>query len=106
MKGRHYMDNCHNGARKRHRSAEELGGLIRRLNIIEGQVRGVRGMLEEDAYCPDILVQISAISSALDSLSGELLGSHIRSCVVNDIKAGRSDSADELSALVKRLLKS
>ena len=91
--------------RKKERSGDEKQALIRRLNIIEGQVRGVRGMIEGDAYCPEVLVQISAISSALASLSGELLSNHINTCVREDIASGKEDAAEELSALVTRLLK-
>ncbi|MBP3308019.1 MAG: metal-sensing transcriptional repressor [Clostridia bacterium] len=91
--------------RKKHRSEEVKRRLVRRLSIIEGQVKGVRGMIEEDAYCPDVLTQISAIGAALDSLSRELLYSHINECVAEDIRAGVGDAPRELCELVGRLIK-
>ncbi len=91
--------------RKKHRTGDERHALLRRLDIIEGQVRGVRNMIENDGYCPDILTQISAITSALGSLSRELLCSHIESCVAEDIRDGKEGAPRELAELVKRLLK-
>lgn len=74
--------------RHKHREAPEYDSLIRRLNRIEGQVRGVRGMVEKECYCTDILTQVSAIQSALNAFSRELLSNHIHSCVVQDIQNG------------------
>ena len=91
--------------RKRHRTPEEYQDLINRLNRVEGQVRGIRGMVEKDAYCPDILFQASAVSKALDSFCKELLGQHIRTCVVDDLEAGRSETVDELVRVIQRLMK-
>ncbi len=91
--------------RKKHRSPEEVRRLSNRLSRIEGQVRGVRRMIEEDAYCPDILIQVSAVRSALDSFCRALLSDHIRSCVEGDIRAGKEDAADELVALLQNMLK-
>ena len=91
--------------RKRHRTPEEYQDLINRLNHVEGQVRGIRGMVEKDAYCPDILFQASAVSKALDSFCKELLGQHIRTCVVDDLEAGRSETVDELVRVIQRLMK-
>ena len=91
--------------RKRHRTPEEYQDLINRLNRVEGQVRGIRGMVEKDAYCPDILFQASAVSKALDSFSKELLAQHIRTCVVDDLEAGKYETVDELVRVIQRLMK-
>ena len=93
------------GCRHKHRDSAEYDALIRRLNRIEGQVRGVRGMVEKDAYCTDILTQVSAIQSALNAFSRELLSSHIRSCVVEGIQSGDADVVDELVRTVEKLMK-
>ena len=90
--------------RKRERGEAELRPLVNRLNRIEGQVRGVRSMIENDAYCPDVLVQVSAISSALSAFTRELLSSHIRTCVLADIKNGREEAADELAELLRKFV--
>lgn len=90
--------------RTKKRSEEEKRALLNRLSRIEGQVRGVRGMVESDIYCPDILIQVSAISSALSSFAKELLASHIKTCVVADIKENKTESVDELVALLGRTM--
>ena len=91
--------------RKKKRSEEELKSLLNRLKRIEGQVRGVEKMLENDAYCPDILTQVSAINCALNSFNKELLASHMKSCVVNDIRAGKDEVIDELVATLQKIMK-
>ena len=91
--------------RKKKRAPEDARRLQNRLSRIEGQVRGVRRMIGEDAYCPDVLIQVSAIRSALDSFSRALLSDHIKSCVEEDIRAGRDGAADELVALLQNMLK-
>ena len=91
--------------RKTARADEEKRVLSNRLKRIEGQVRGVMGMLDENAYCVDILVQVSAISSALSAFSRELLARHIKGCVTDDIRAGKEESAEELALLVSRYIK-
>ncbi|MGN0709081.1 MAG: metal-sensing transcriptional repressor [Anaerovoracaceae bacterium] len=91
--------------RKKYRSDEEFKALSNRLCRIEGQVRGLKKMLEEDAYCPDILVQVSAVKAALDSFSRVLLSNHIRTCVVDDIKDGKDETVDELVNVVQKLMK-
>lgn len=99
------MDNncsCH---KTKERSAEEKRSLINRLSRIEGQIRGIRGMVERDAYCPDILVQASAVASAVRSFEKELLKSHLETCVVNDIRAGNDDIIDELCCTLEKLMK-
>ncbi len=91
--------------RKKHRKETETKDLITRLSRIEGQVRGVKNMVEEERYCVDILTQVSAIQSALNSFNKELLASHIHSCVVNDIKAGNEAAVEELCETIKKLMK-
>ena len=92
-------------AKTKERSAEEYRSLIHRLNRIEGQVRGIKGMLERNAYCTDILVQSSAISAALNAFNRELLANHIRTCVVDDVRAGKDEVIDELVATLQNLMK-
>ena len=91
--------------RKKHRSEKEYKDLMNRLKRIEGQVRGLQKMLECDAYCPDILVQVSAVNSALNSFSKTLLASHMRTCVIEDIKAGKEDVIDELVETLRKVMK-
>ena len=91
--------------RHKHREAPEYDSLIRRLNRIEGQVRGVRGMVEEECYCTDILTQVSAIQSALNAFNRELLARHIRTCVVTDIQKGDLDVVDDLVATIQKMMK-
>lgn len=87
------------------RNEDELRSLMNRLSRIEGQVRGIRGMLENDAYCIDIITQAAAVSAALASFNKELLSSHIRTCVSDDIKAGNDEAVDELLATLTKLIK-
>lgn len=87
------------------RSEEERRKLIHRLNRIEGQIRGIRGMLEKDAYCADILVQSAAVNAAVNAFNRDLIASHIRGCVARDIRAGRDEVIDELVVTVQKLMK-
>lgn len=91
--------------RTKHRETKEYKDLINRLNRIEGQVRGIRKMVEEERYCVDILTQVSAIQSALNSFNKKLLASHIHSCVVEDIQDGRVEAVDELCEIIQKLMK-
>ena len=91
--------------RTKHRETNELDALLRRLSRIEGQVRGIRGMVEKEAYCTDILIQVSAVQAALNAFSRELLNSHIRSCVVQDIQAGHLEVVDDLLNTIQRMMK-
>ena len=91
--------------RTKKRSEEEIKKLVNRLNRIEGQIRGIRGMIEKDAYCADILTQSAAASAALNAFNRELLDAHIHTCVVEDVRAGKDETADELAALIKKLMK-
>ena len=87
------------------RSEEERKKLIHRLNRIEGQIRGIRGMLEKDAYCADILTQSAAVNAAVNAFNKELLASHIRTCVARDIRAGDDAVIDELVTTLQKLMK-
>lgn len=91
--------------KKKHRSEEEYKSLLNRLNRIEGQVRGVHRMVEEDAYCTDILVQVSAVREALNAFNRELLSRHIRTCVADDLRNGREDTAEELVQTLQKLMR-
>ncbi len=87
------------------RTEKEQQDLITRLRRIEGQIRGIEKMVENDAYCPDILVQVSAATSALNSFNKVLLACHIKGCVSEDIKAGNEETVDELVAVLQKLMK-
>lgn len=89
----------------RPKDGQEYKALIMRLNKIEGQVRGVKKMVEEDRYCVDILTQVTAITSALNAFNKKLLSEHIKSCVVNDIKNGNEEVVDELCETLQKLMK-
>lgn len=91
--------------KKKQRTPEEYTKLINRLNRIEGQIRGIRGMVENDAYCPDILVQSAAVNAAVNAFNKELLASHIRTCVADDIRRGNDGVIDELVATLQKLMK-
>ena len=86
-------------------SEEERKKLVTRLKKVEGQIRGIEKMVEEDAYCPDILMQVAAATSALNSFSKVLLSCHIKSCVKHDIQNGNDETIDELCELLQRLMK-
>ena len=96
---------CCCGGRKKVRSEKEHRDLINRLNRIEGQIRGIKGMVEKDAYCIDILNQASAASSALSSFCKVLLSSHIRSCVAEDVRQGNEDKMDELVKTLQKMMR-
>ena len=96
---------CEACARTTLRSEEERTRLIHRLNRIEGQIRGIRGMLERDAYCADILTQSAAVNAAVNAFNRDLLERHLRSCVVRDIRAGDEGAVEELVHLVQQLMK-
>ena len=96
---------CPNCGRKTQRNEKDYRDLMNRLKRIEGQVRGIQGMLEEDRYCVDILTQVSAVQSALNSFNKVLLSNHIKSCVLEDIQAGKEEAVDELCATLQKLMK-
>ena len=93
---------CH---KTKERSEKEYKDLLNRLSRIEGQVRGIRRMVENDAYCPDILVQVSAVNAALNSFNKVLLTNHLHTCVAENIRAGNDEVIDELAALLQKLMK-
>lgn len=95
---------CCSGKSKE-RSEKEYKDLVNRLSRIEGQVRGVKAMLERDAYCTDILTQVAAINAALNSFNKVLLANHIKTCVTKDIKDGKEDTVDELVTVLQKLMK-
>ena len=97
--------NCCCSHKTKERSEAEYKKLINRLNRIEGQIRGIKGMVEKDAYCTDILIQVSAVNAALNGFSKELLANHIRTCVAEDIRAGKDETIDELVTVLQKLMK-
>ena len=96
---------CPHCARHKERSPGEYRRLMNRLSRIEGQIRGIRGMVENGAYCPDILVQSAAVNAAVNAFNKELLASHIRSCVAQDIREGKDEVIDELVVTLQKLMK-
>ena len=93
---------CH---KTKARTDKEVRDLITRLSRIEGQIRGIRGMVERDAYCTDILTQVAAASAALSGFSKVLLANHIKTCVAQDIRDGKDETVDELVDVLQRLMK-
>ena len=93
---------CH---RTKERTEAEYKSLVHRLNRIEGQIRGIRGMLERSAYCPDILAQAAAANAARKAVSRELLAQHLRTCVVQDIRQGKDETIDELMDTLRKLMR-
>ena len=91
--------------RTKERSEKEYKDLINRLNRIEGQIRGIRRMVEESAYCPDILVQSAAAGAALNSFNRVLMENHIRTCVTDDIRKGNDETVEELVKTLQKLMK-
>lgn len=96
---------CACSEKRKERSPEEYKDLINRLSRIEGQVRGIKAMVERGAYCPDILIQTSAVNAALNSFSKVLLSNHIRTCVRNDIREGNDEVVEELVATLQKMMK-
>ena len=99
------MSECCGCHKTRVRSDQELKKLTNRLSRIEGQVRGLREMLERDVYCIDVLVQVSAVNAALNSFSKELLGEHLRNCVADNLRKGNDEVVDELVTALQKLMK-
>ena len=101
------METNNNCCQERHkkRTEEEKKKLLTRLKKAEGQIRGIEKMVENDLYCPDILIQVSAVTSALNSFNKELLACHIRSCVADDIREGKDEAVDELVGGLQKLMK-
>ena len=101
MEKEHTCECC----KKKERSEKERKDMINRLSRIEGQIRGIRSMVESCAYCPDILVQAAAVNAAVNAFNKELLAAHIRTCVAEDIRAGRDETIDELVTTLQKLMK-
>ena len=95
----------HCGSRHKKRTQEEQKALLTRLRKAEGQIRGIEKMIENDAYCPDILIQVSAVTNALNSFNRELLSCHIRSCVTEDIRRGDDEAIEEFVRVLQKLMK-
>ena len=87
------------------RTEKETKDLVNRLSRVEGQIRGIKDMVIEDRYCVDILTQVSAVQSALNSFNKVLLSNHIKTCVVEDIKNGEEEVVDELCRTIQKLMK-
>ncbi|MGN1371683.1 MAG: metal-sensing transcriptional repressor [Candidatus Coprovivens sp.] len=96
-------EKCNNCQKTKHRTEEEKKKISKRLNIIEGQIKGIKQMVEDDRYCNDILIQISAINKSLKSLGNEILKSHLSTCVVNDLKNDNLEVIDEIIDLFGRI---
>lgn len=99
------MSNTCEHCKTKIRSETEYKALINRLNRIEGQIRGIRGMVEKNAYCTDIIVQVTAVNAALNAFNKELLANHIKTCVADDIKAGKTETVDDLLSTLQKLMK-
>lgn len=96
---------CCCSVKKKDRSEREYKDLVNRLSRIEGQIRGIKRMLDEDCYCPDIMIQVSAANAALNSFNKVLLANHIRTCVADDIRNGNDDVIDELVTTLGKLMR-
>lgn len=93
---------CH---RTKERTEQEYKDLINRLSRIEGQIRGIKGMVEKGCYCPDILVQVAAANAALNSFNKVLLANHIHTCVADDIRNGKDETIEELIATLQKVMR-
>lgn len=96
---------CCCSGKKKDRSENEYKDLVNRLSRIEGQIRGIKRMLDEDCYCPDIMIQVSAANAALNSFNKVLLANHIRTCVADDIRNGNDEVIDELVTTLGKLMR-
>ena len=90
-------------SKRTHRASDNKSKLVNRLNRLEGQIRGIKSMVEEDVYCDDILIQVAAVKSALDAFSSSLFEEHLKTCVVRDIKANNPEIIEEILTTIKRL---
>ncbi|MGN0442192.1 MAG: metal-sensing transcriptional repressor [Acutalibacteraceae bacterium] len=96
---------CCESHKTKQRSEQEYKKLLNRLSRIEGQIRGIKGMVEKNAYCTDILIQVSAVNAALNAFNRELLAEHIKTCVADDIRQGKDETVDELVVTLQKLMK-
>lgn len=99
----HNCKNCEECTKTKHRTEEEKKKLTKRLNIIEGQIKGIKQMIENDRYCSDVLIQVSAVNKSLKSIGTEILRSHLSTCVVEDLKNDHLEVIDEVIDLFDRL---
>lgn len=99
------MEECNCCHKTKVRNEDEYKSLLNRLNRIEGQIRGIKGMVEKDAYCTDIITQVAAATAALNAFNRELISTHIKTCVAEDIKAGKNETVDDLLATLQKLMK-
>lgn len=99
------MNECKCEEKHKHREEKEYRSLLNRLSRIEGQIRGIKGMLDNDAYCTDILIQVSAVSAALNAFNKELLSRHLHTCVAENIRQGDDSVIDELVVTLQKLMK-
>ncbi len=105
MEEKNCLHNSPDSGKIKERSDEERRALINRLSRIEGQIRGIRGMVEKNAYCTDILIQSAAVNAAVNSFNKDLIACHIRGCVADGIRNGRDDVIDELVLTLQKLMK-
>ena len=96
---------CCESHKTKQRSEQEYKKLLNRLSRIEGQIRGIKGMVEKNAYCTDILIQVSAVNATLNAFNRELLAEHIKTCVADDIRQGKDETIDELVVTLQKLMK-
>ena len=96
---------CCESHKTKQRSEQEYKKLLNRLSRIEGQIRGIKGMVEKNAYCTDVLIQVSAVNAALNAFNRELLAEHIKTCVASDIRSGKDETIDELVVTLQKLMK-
>lgn len=97
--------NCANCPKSKHRSCEEKHNIIKRLNVIEGQIRGIKQMIEDDRYCDEVLMQLSASMRSLKSLGNNILASHMKTCLIKDISEGKLEVIDDVIDLFDRINK-
>lgn len=97
------MENCCHKTKER--TEAEQKALLNRLSRIEGQIRGIKVMVDENAYCTDIIMQVSAVTAALNSFNKELLAAHIKTCVATDVKEGKTETVDQLVETLKKLMR-
>lgn len=105
MKGENVMEKSCCGEKKTLRSEEQRKKLIHRLNRMEGQIRGIRGMVERDCYCTDILTQSAAVQAAINAFNRELIAAHLHTCVARDLREGKDEVIDELVLTLQKLMK-
>lgn len=96
---------CCNCKKTKERTPEEYKSLMNRLSRIEGQIKGIKGMVEKSAYCTDIVTQVSAVTAALNAFNKELLSNHIRTCVAQDIREGKDEVIDDLLKTLQKLMR-